>query len=238
MSPRKATVAPPEGCACGKSTCAIPYGYCHCRCGGLTRIATITQSKSRRWAGRPCLYIMGHQTREIRPMLIQPSDSSVRLIALTCSQVTEVDARNYDRLMELCWHAWLNPDTNQYYARTNLKRSDVRSAILMHDFLMHPPDGLVVDHIDRNTLRNVESNLRVSTNAENCRNHKQFSTNKSGHTGVYWNLGKWRAHITFNSKSVYIGGFDRLEDAVAARVEKELELFGEHSRIYRDKEAV
>lgn len=44
-------------------------------------------------------------------------------------------------------------------------------------------------------------------------------TNTSGYTGVYQNRrsGKWCAQITFKRKTYYLGSYDRLEDAVAAR---------------------
>jgi hypothetical protein len=44
-------------------------------------------------------------------------------------------------------------------------------------------------------------------------------TNTSEYTGVYQNRrsGKWCAQITFKRKTYYLGSYDRLEDAVAAR---------------------
>lgn len=182
----------------------------------------------------PFMYLIGHHFRKPRPVLVQPDNPLIRLIALTQNLVAEVDAWNYDKLMEMAWYAWKDPDDEKYYAKTNLKN---RASILMHDFILHPPSGYVVDHIDRNSLRNVESNLRLATNAQNCHNHKRYSTNKSGHTGVYWYLGKWRAYITFNSKSIYIGSYCSLSDAVAARHTKETELFGKYARLCRDDEA-
>ena len=49
--------------------------------------------------------------------------------------------------------------------------------------------------------------------------HRVLSTNTSGYTGVYRaaKTGKWQAQITFKRKTYYLGSYDRLEDAVAAR---------------------
>ncbi len=43
--------------------------------------------------------------------------------------------------------------------------------------------------------------------------------NTSGYTGVYRssNGGKWKAQISFKGKTYYLGSFEKLEDAVAAR---------------------
>lgn len=46
-----------------------------------------------------------------------------------------------------------------------------------------------------------------------------LSSNKSGYTGVYKSeqLNKWCAQIGFKGKTYYLGSFDCLEDAIAAR---------------------
>ena len=46
------------------------------------------------------------------------------------------------------------------------------------------PDGLVVDHIDGNSLNNNLNNLRLVTQEENCKNRRKSKNNSSGHHGV------------------------------------------------------
>ncbi len=47
---------------------------------------------------------------------------------------------------------------------------------------------------------------------------RRWSSNTSGHKGVYQNKkGKWVAQITFKRKTYYLGTYDKLEDAVKAR---------------------
>ena len=52
-----------------------------------------------------------------------------------------------------------------------------------------------------------------------------MSDKKSGHVGVSWHKRhqKWVAYITVNGKQKYLGVFDKIEDAIAARERAELE---------------
>ena len=62
-----------------------------------------------------------------------------------------------------------------------------------------------VDHIDRDKYNNFVSNLRVVTHSQN-----QFNRNAKG----YCKQGKgWQSHIMVNKKSIYLGYFEKEEDA-------------------------
>ena len=43
--------------------------------------------------------------------------------------------------------------------------------------------------------------------------------NKSGHSGVMWNkaVSKWIAQIKAKDKNIYLGSFDKKDDAIHAR---------------------
>lgn len=76
-----------------------------------------------------------------------------------------------------------------------------------------------IDHIDHDGTNNRQDNLREVSKAENNRNRSKSSRNTSGHTGVHWckQGRRWMAQIKINGRSTHIGGFYRIEDAVAAR---------------------
>ena len=52
-----------------------------------------------------------------------------------------------------------------------------------------------------------------------------MSDKKSGHVGVIWHKGKgkWMAYIGRAGKQKYLGVFDNVKDAIAAREKAELE---------------
>ena len=89
-----------------------------------------------------------------------------------------------------------------------------------------------VDHKDGNGLNNKWNNLREATNSENLANASSYSTNTSGARGVTWNkrLGRWQAQIKFRGKNIYLGLFDKIDDAQAAYSKKAIELFGEFAK--------
>jgi hypothetical protein len=78
-----------------------------------------------------------------------------------------------------------------------------------------PPDQ--IDHHDRDRKNNRPSNLKAVTNAENCKNCGISPRNKSGHVGVNFRNGKWRAQITASGKQKHLGNFDQKSHAIAAR---------------------
>jgi len=87
-----------------------------------------------------------------------------------------------------------------------------------------------VDHINHNRKDNRWSNLRPATRAQNSRNRKRPSNNRSGVIGVYWDKGRsmWRAVIAFNGKNICLGRFADITCAVQARKDAEKK-YGYHT---------
>lgn len=79
-----------------------------------------------------------------------------------------------------------------------------------------------IDHIDTIKTNNKWNNLREASHTENQRNKNiNKANNTSGYKGVTWHKKrqKWRADIKVNGKSLTIGSFDNILDAVKAREE-------------------
>jgi hypothetical protein len=90
-------------------------------------------------------------------------------------------------------------------------------------FIKHeefPPDGFVVDHVNRNPQDNRISNLRVvaqKINSHNIVNPKR--NNSSGYLGVRKFRKRYTARIYYpNGKELQIGTFDTAQQAHAAYV--------------------
>ena len=76
-----------------------------------------------------------------------------------------------------------------------------------------------VDHIDGNGLNNKWENLRSVSHSVNGRNQKLNSRSTSGVAGVYHRKesGRWRAQITVEGITSWIGTFDHKYQAIQAR---------------------
>lgn len=86
-----------------------------------------------------------------------------------------------------------------------------------------------IDHKDNDKANNRLSNLRLATNSQNHINKGLQRNNTSGFKGVSWDtqIQKWRARIKVNGVNKYVGVFDDVAAAGAARAEAERKFFGE-----------
>ena len=82
-------------------------------------------------------------------------------------------------------------------------------------------EGLEVDHINHVRNDNRLVNQRFVTRSENMRNRSVSSNSTTGATGVsFWKARKkYIAQIGVNQELIYLGTFETLEEAAAARAE-------------------
>ncbi|HNY77335.1 MAG: HNH endonuclease [Sedimentisphaerales bacterium] len=149
----------------------------------------------------------------------QDEQSDVRFIPLTLRMVAIIDAADYEWLSRYRWFA--KGSQGKYYAG----RAERGEMIMMHREIMKPPPGMVVDHIDGNSLNNRRSNLRICTPRQNNHN-RRFKGNRSGFAGVYPQGKRWRAMICHRGETLYSAIFDDKIEAAKARDRKALELYG------------
>lgn len=127
----------------------------------------------------------------------------------------QVDDADYEWLTQWKWQV-----NNSGYALrvTNRGGRGQYVTLLMHRVILDAPDGLPVDHINRDRLDNRRSNIRVVTNAENNRRRGHDRRNRSGFRGVSWNRrdGIWQVKITVDNKVRHVGQYDDLIEAALA----------------------
>jgi hypothetical protein len=136
---------------------------------------------------------------------------------------TIIDSVSLEKLKNLgcTWYAkkdYTSKDDSRFYVCGHIPISN--KFIMLHRFLMDSPVGLVVDHINGNTLDNrISENLRVITNAQNMQNLslKKVGTS-SGVRGVQWSKrsNKWVTKLKVNGKYVHHATFELLDDAKLA----------------------
>lgn len=85
-----------------------------------------------------------------------------------------------------------------------------------------------VDHIDHNKQNNAWNNLREADHKTNNRNLPINKRNTSGHNGISWCVNnKWRASISVGNKTINLGEFEHIEEAIKERNRANVE-YGYH----------
>jgi hypothetical protein len=89
----------------------------------------------------------------------------------------------------------------------------------MHKLVCPAPDGMIVDHINRNRLDNRTVNLRAATQKQNVWNRKFIKKRgKTRHQGIRLdkNKDKWQVRLTVNGRRRSFGYYaDETEAAEA-----------------------
>lgn len=128
-----------------------------------------------------------------------------------------IDSSRKEEVLKYKWHK-----TNKgYVARRNTEKPGL---FFLHWQIIERQHGMIVDHINGNSLDNRIKNLRLCTNQENAFNSKTSKNSTSGVHGVSFHkgTGKWRAYINHNRKQISLGLFEDIKDAEKARIDAEV----------------
>lgn len=125
---------------------------------------------------------------------------------------------------------WFWRKDKKGYWNTNAKKEDEdaydKKILRLHQLVAERKYGkyntkkLFPDHLSRDKSDNRRCNLVLKTNAENMKNRSLSKANSSGKTGVSYSKtkGTWTAYITINYNTIYLGDFQKYEDAVDVRL--------------------
>lgn len=138
---------------------------------------------------------------------------NIALIPLTQGQYAIVDIWNYEWLNQWKWYAQKEriKYRETFYAVRNISTN--RTKIRMHRIITSCPKNMKIDHINGETLKNTENNLRIVTPRENSQNRHHIKTSK--YTGVSWDkrTKKWISRIQINGKQIHLGYYCDEEEA-------------------------
>lgn len=149
-----------------------------------------------------------------------------------------IDDEDYEKVASMPWYVQYGYGKKKghiYFYHSVSKPNTKKYNISLQRFLMRCQlhDGMVVDHINGNTLDNRKQNLRVCTFAENIINQKRRNDNTTGYKGVSFhvNVKKFIARISVGGNRLHLGCFDTAEEAYAAYCEASKKYHGEFGRI-------
>lgn len=202
------------------------YWWCQCDCGSEPK--SICASHLRTGKIQSC----GCRTAELisaarkqPPHAVEQDEDSLYFASKGCK--IRFDEEDLDIITACLW----NIDSLGYCAGIYNGEN-----IRLHRAIMgkyHDIKGVEIDHKNGDINDYRKSNLRLATHAENMKNTALQHKGSRKHKGVSMTRnGTWQADITCDGKVIYIGIYKTFEEACIAREKKELELFGEFSRLH------
>lgn len=153
-------------------------------------------------------------------------------IQLTQGKVAIVDDADFEELNKLKWFADKQGD-NYYAVRKSLRINGKYINQKMHRIIIGEKLGVHTDHINNNTLDNRRCNLRICTHQQNMWNKPKSKANNSGYKGVFYlkSSKMYRATITINGKTIYLGTFYYIKQAAIAYNLAAKKYYGEFANV-------
>jgi hypothetical protein len=135
---------------------------------------------------------------------------------LTQGKVALIDEEDFLAVDQYYWAA-ARKEGDRWYAVASIMDADgVKRQKALHRFIMQPPDGVLVDHINGDGLDCRRENMREADHARNMRNRRKSSSSASRFKGVTHRSHGWEATIRTDSGPCYLGCFPTEEDAARA----------------------
>ncbi len=153
-------------------------------------------------------------------------------IPLPGGHVLLVDVADLRLALGHTWAAKKNRHVFYAAAARRVGKGSPRT-VYLHNLLMRPERGFIVDHRDGDGLNNRRTNLRISTPTQNQQNARPRINKLSAYKGVTRCKGSkaWRAQIKVNKVLIVIGTYESEIDAAYAYDEAASRHFGDFARV-------
>ena len=153
----------------------------------------------------------------------------MKYIKLTQGFYAKVSDMDFERVSKHRWYALRRPNQVVYAARRTGRRIVQNGITHMHSYIMNAEKGVLINHINLDTLDNTRGNLRIVTHSQVGMAARGRRNVSSKYKGVSFSncRGKWCAAIGKDSQKFFLGRFDNEVDAAKAYNNAAIELFGE-----------
>ena len=153
-------------------------------------------------------------------------------INLTNGMKAFVDDEDFDYLSNYNWRALKNGKT--HYAVFGKRINGIYSTTWMHRMIMGVKKREdEINHIDHNGLNNQKNNLRQTTHRNITIQRSVTDRKQTKYKGISFHKpsNKWRARISVNGKTKYLGYYESAVEAAKAYDDAQLLHFGEFSNL-------
>jgi hypothetical protein len=160
-----------------------------------------------------------------------------RKIDLGEGEFTILDAEDYYRFGNGKWS--LGGNEKKFYAVRGVKNEKGEINIVrLHRQILAPPDGVLVDHRNGNSLDNRRENLRIATPSQNMQNRCKRANTTSRFVGVWFvkNKRRWESRIVYQGKRIFLGRFISEIDAAKAYDRAAIKYHGDFAHLNFSRE--
>jgi hypothetical protein len=140
------------------------------------------------------------KSKKNQNIILPDATADTCYIPLSQGKYATVDRTDYADLMQWNWTASKTRGGLFYVKKSG--------AMSMHAYLMNPPEGTQVHHINGDGLDNRRSNLAIVTLQQNMQYRRMFKNNTSGYKGIRKVKNGWKTMFTME--------FEKAEDAARA----------------------
>ena len=197
-----------------KEKSEIPYGYCHCGCGGKTTISKVNNKDYGYVKGEPLRWIQNHP---------HPSGNHTKH-----GMIKTPEYKSWDGMKDRC----RNEKSKDYagYGGRGIKICERWEKSFLNFYADMGPKPTLQHTIERlDNDRDYEpSNCKWATKTEQRHNNRIPKNNTTGIRGVSWaaKSNKYSVIIGFCGKMLHIGSFKTLAEAAEARRQAEIKYWG------------